>query len=169
MEEAFGHHAANLVRQLDAACRAADDLAEQVAIALAHHVDAPVILSFPGLGPLTGSRILAEIGDDRHRFADARHRKAYAGAAPITRASGKSHVVRHRKVKNQRLAATGYHWAFAALASPGARAHYDRRRTGRDHHSAALRNLFNRLLGQLHHCLQTGQPYQEATAFPPAT
>jgi hypothetical protein len=38
----------------------------------------------------------------------------------------------HRRIKNQRLAATGYVWAFAALtASPGVRAHYDRRRNHR--------------------------------------
>ena len=40
--------------------------------------------------PLTGARVLAEIGDDRSRFTDARALKAYAGAAPVTRASGKS-------------------------------------------------------------------------------
>ena len=64
--------------------------------------------------------MLAEIGDDRSRFRDARALKAYAGSAPVTRASGKSRAVMHRRVKNQRLAATGYLWAFAALtASPG--------------------------------------------------
>ena len=48
----------------------------------------------------------------------------------MTRASGKSLTVTHRKVKNQGLAGIGYVWAFAALtASPGAHAHYDRRRT----------------------------------------
>jgi transposase len=52
-------------------------------------------------------RVLAEIGDDRSRFADARSLKAYAGSAPVTRASGKSLVVMHRRVKNQRLAAVG--------------------------------------------------------------
>ena len=31
-----------------------------------------------------GARVLAEIGDDRSRFADARALKAYAGAAPVT-------------------------------------------------------------------------------------
>jgi transposase len=77
--------------------------------------------------------VLAEIGDDRSRFADARSLKAYAGAAPVTRASGKSVSVQARRVKNQRLAAVGYLWAFAALtASPGARAHYDRRRADGD-------------------------------------
>jgi hypothetical protein len=98
---------------------------------------------------------------------DARGLKAYAGAAPVTRASGKSRSVTQRKVKNNRLAAAGYTWAFAALtASPGARAHYDRRRKAGDRHTAAQRNLYGRLLGCLHHCLQTGQRYNEATAFP---
>jgi len=111
--------------------------------------------------------VLAEIGDDRSRFADPRALKAYAGSAPVTRASGKSLTVTHRKVKNQRLAAVGYLWAFSALtASPGARAHYNRRRATGERHTAAQRNLFNRLIGILHHCLQTGQPYRETTAFP---
>jgi hypothetical protein len=106
-------------------------------------------------------------GDDRTRFADAKALKAYAGAAPVTRASGKSHHVMHRKIKNQRLAAVGYVWAFSVLtASPGARAHYDRRKEGNERHVAAQRNLFNRLLGMLYHCLQTGVPYNEAIAFP---
>ena len=104
--------------------------------------------------PVTGARILAEIGDDRSRFTDARNLRAYAGSAPVTRASGKSIVVMQRRVKNQRLAAVGYVWAFAALtASPHARAHYDRRRAAGDWHPAALRNLFNRFLAQIHHCL----------------
>ena len=47
-----------------------------------------IITSFPGLADSTGARVLAEIGDDRARFADARALKAYAGSAPITRASG---------------------------------------------------------------------------------
>jgi transposase len=98
--------------------------------------------------------VLAEIGDDRSRFADAKGLKAYAGSAPITRASGKSVAVLARRVKNQRLAATGYMWAFAAMAhSNGARAHYDRRREAGDRHTAAQRNLFNHMLGCLHHCL----------------
>ena len=118
------------------------------------HPDAGIITSFPGLGALTGARVLAEIGDDRSRFQDAKGLKAYAGAAPITRASGKTRSVTHRKVKNNRLAAVGYTWAFSALtASPGARARYDRRKDAGDRHAAAQRNLFGRLLGCLHHCL----------------
>lgn len=61
-------------------------------------------------------------------------------------------------------------WAFAALsASPAARAFYDQRRAHGDRHAAALRRLFNRNLGQLHHCLQTRASYDETRAYPAFT
>jgi transposase len=170
VEEAMGRQALALLRQLDAACAAADDLEQAVIESFNQHPDAGIITSFPGLGPLNGARVLAETGDDRSRFQDAKGLKAYAGAAPITRASGKTRAVLHRRVKNQRLAAAGYSWAFSAIsASPGARAHYDRRKADGDRHAAAQRNLFGRLLGCLHHCLATGQHYDENTAFPSPT
>jgi transposase len=167
VEQAMGRQTLALLRQLDAACANASDLEQAATESFNQHPDAGIITSFPGLGALTGARVLAEIGDDRSRFNDAKGLKAYAGSAPITRASGKTRSVTHRRVKNNRLATAGYIWAFAALtASPGARAHYDRRRDAGDRHTAAQRNLFNRLLGCLHHCLATGQHYDEATAFP---
>jgi len=170
VEQAMGQQALALLRQLDAACAGADDLEQAAVASFNQHPDAGIITSFPGLGPLTGARVLAEIGDDRSRFQDAKGLKAYAGAAPITRASGKTKSVTRRKVKNNRLSAAGYTWAFSALtASPGARAHYDRRRDAGDKHAGGLRNLFSRLLGCLHHCLTTGQHYDEATAFPAPT
>jgi transposase len=171
VEQAMGRQTLALLGQLDAACAAAADLEHAVTQSFNQHPDAGIITSFPGLGILTGARVLAETGDDRSRFQDAKGLKAYAGAAPITRASGKTRSVTHRRIKNNRLNAAGYIWAFAALtASPGARAHYDRRKDAGDRHAAAQRNLFARLLGCLHHCLLTGQHYDEATAFPaPAT
>jgi transposase len=154
IEAAMGRQTQALVLQLDAACRAADDLADAAAEAVAQHPDAEILTSFPGIGPLTGARVLGEIGDDRTRFRDARGLKPYAGSAPITVASGKSLVVGQRKVKNQRLAAAGYVWIFGALPSPQVKEHYDRRRAAGDKHAAAMRNVFNRFLGCLYHCLQ---------------
>jgi hypothetical protein len=55
---------------------------------------------------------------------------------------------------------------MAITNSAAARAHYDHRRAVGDHHAAALRHLFNRYLGQLHHCLNTGQTYNDDKAFP---
>lgn len=166
IEQAMGRQTRALVLQLDAACRAADDLAEAATAAFAEHPDAAILASFPGIGPVTGARVLGEIGDDRTRFRDARALKCYAGSAPITVASGKSRAVRNRKVKNQRLAAAGYVWIFGALPSPQVKELYDRRRAAGDRHTAAMRNVFNRLLGCLHHCLQTGQAFDPAKAFP---
>ena len=162
----MGRQALALLRQLSAATQSAHDLGEAAAQAFRTHPDAIIITSFRGISDIIGARVLGELGDDRSRFADARAVKAYAGAAPVTRASGKSRAVNHRRIKNQRLASTGYIWAFSTLtASPGARAHYDRRRAAGDRHAAAQRNLFNRLIGCLHHCLSTGVLYSEAAAF----
>src|SRR5919204_6431888 len=167
VEQAMGRQALALLVQLEAAAQAEEDLAEATRLLFRQHPDAAIFTSFPGLGELPGARLLAEIGDHRARFADARGLKAYAGAAPVTRASGKKLVVLHRTVKNSRLAAVGYLWTFAAIRlSDSARAHYDRRRLAGDRHAAAQRNLFNRFLGCLYHCLQTGQTYSEEVAFP---
>ncbi|GAA1253540.1 hypothetical protein GCM10009665_50220 [Kitasatospora nipponensis] len=136
--------------------------------AFPQHPDAEVILSFPGLGVQLGARVLAEIGDDRTRFADARGLKAYAGASPVTRASGKKSSITRRWVKNDWLNHAGYLWAFAALTnSPGAMAHYRHRRDDAgDRHAAGQRNLFNRMLGQLYHYLKSRRLFDEQTAFP---
>jgi transposase len=107
VENAMGIQLSALLRQFEAACGAADALAEAARAHFEQHPDAKIITSFPGLGNLTGARVLAEIGDDRARFADARGLKAFAGSAPITRASGKKTVVTHRHIKNRRLAPVG--------------------------------------------------------------
>jgi transposase len=166
VEDAMGRQLAALIVQLDAACRAVDDLAEAVEESFREHPDAEILLSFPGLGVQLGARVLAELGDDRDRFADARALKAYAGSAPITRASGKKKFVGRRFIKNDRLITAGFLWAFSALrSSPGADAHYRRRRETGDWHAQAQRHLFNRLLGQLYHCLQVRQVFDEQHAF----
>ncbi|HVQ19189.1 MAG TPA: IS110 family transposase [Actinomycetes bacterium] len=133
------------------------------------HPDAEVYLSQPGLGAILGARVLAEFGDDPHRYADAKSRKNYAGTSPITRQSGKQKFVLARYVHNDRLLDALGRQAFSALsASPAARAYYDQlRQRGKDH-NAALRQLANRLVGILHGCLKTGTLYDEDTAWPPS-
>jgi hypothetical protein len=65
-------------------------------------------------------------------------------------------VVSARRICNRRLGDACQWWAYATLTrSPGARAHYDRRKAAGDTHNAALRNLANKLLSKLWHCLQT--------------
>jgi transposase len=143
-----------------------DDLGHAAAEVFQLHPDYGIITSFPGPADSTGARVLAEIGDDRARFADARALKAYAGSAPITRASGRSISVTHRHIKNNRLANVGWLWAFSAASRhEPARPHYRQRREHGDRHAAATRNLFNKLLGQLYYCLQRHQTFEEGKAF----
>jgi len=131
------------------------------------HPDAEIYLSLPGLGDVLGARALGEFGDDRTRYADARARKAYAGTAPITRASGTKRVVPARFARNTHLSDACHLWAFSALSrSAGARHYYDSLRArGKTHHQA-LRQLANRLVGILDACLQRRQLYREDLAWP---
>ena len=115
---------------------------------------------------MLSARVLAEFGDDPHRYDSAKARKNYAGTSPITRASGKKKVVTARHVRNDRLIAALIAQAFSALrVSPGARAYYEKQRARGIEFNAALRQLANRLVGILHGCLKTGTPYDEATAW----
>jgi transposase len=159
-----------LAWSLNSVAGSVEQLAAALGEAFRQHPDYEIITSFPGLADITGAILLAETGDDRNRFRDDRALQAFAGSAPVTRASGKSRTVTRRRTKNNRLAAVGYSWAFTAAARPSpAREHYLRRRDRGDGHPAALRHLFNKMLGQLHHCLATGQAYDPVKAFPHAT
>ena len=103
IEQAMGQAALAHLRALDAAVANVVELEHALGEAFAQHPDAAIITSFPGLGTVLGARILGEIGDDRSRFADAKALKAFAGTAPVTRASGKKTSVTRRVVRNRRL------------------------------------------------------------------
>ncbi len=152
-------------------------LNEQIAVLQARvedtfkqHPDAEVVRSQPGMGCVLGARILAEFGDDPHRYRSAKARKNYAGTSPITRASGKKTVVATRFVHNDRLVDALLQQAFTTIrTSPGARSYYDRQRARGVDHYAALRHVANRLVGILHGCLKGRSRYCEATAWPKQT
>jgi hypothetical protein len=143
-------------------------MGDQVETHFSRHPDAEVYLSQPGLGAVLGARVLAEFGDDKIRYVDAKARRNYAGTSPITRQSGKKKVVSARYIRNDRLIDALGLQAFSALSSSrGARAYYDQLRARGAGHRAALRQLGNRLVGILHGCLKTGTHYDENTAWPP--
>lgn len=168
VEQALALTVQSLVGILHQMHAAIDRLQVALDAAFTAHPAAKILEKVPGLGPVTGARVLAEIGDDPARFASAAGLRAYAGTAPVTRASGRSYYVKARRVRNKRLADACHWWAFATLTrSPGARAHYDRRRAAGDHHNAALRHLANKLLGRLWWCLQHNVDWDETIAWLP--
>ena len=166
VQQAFAVIAAGEVRLIAALNIEVDALGEVVAQHFGRHPDAEIYASQPGLGVILGARVLAEFGDDPHRYADARARKNYAGTSPITRASGTKKIVIARYAKNDRLADALQQWAFGSMrGSSGARAYYDAMRARKIGHQAALRQLANRHVGILHGCLKTRTLYNETTAW----
>ncbi|MFE4512606.1 transposase [Kitasatospora sp. NPDC056783] len=168
LEEAMGEDVRVSVSLLNAATDHAEHLAGLAVQAFDRHPQADIYRSFPGVGRLTGPRLLAELGDAPDRFATARGLRGYAGASPLTWTSSSSRLVFHRRRgANSHLKSAGHHWAFSAIGrSPGARDHYDRRRAAGDRHTAALRHTFGRLLTCLHHCLAKNEHYREDAAWP---
>jgi transposase len=169
VETAYHQVVSALVAMLRCLNRQITGLEQQLAARFAAHPDAAILRSLPGLGVVLGARVLAEFGDDPDRYQTAKGRKAFAGTAPVTRASGLRRVVVARAACNQRLVDACYLWAFAALtASPGARRCYDAHRARGATHHQALRALGNRLVGILHGCLARRAVYQEQLAWPAA-
>ena len=167
VSEAYGEVVRSLVAIIVGLNEQIERLEHELATRFDAHPDAEILRSLPGLGSVLGARVLAEFGDDRTRFADAKGRRCYAGTAPITRASGTRLVVLARIARNKRLADACYLWAFCALTtSAGARAHYDRRRAKGDTHHMALRSLANKLVGILHGCLSHRSLFCESIAWP---
>jgi len=166
VEQAMGDAATAITGTITAMNAGIAALQQRIDANFEQHPDAAIYHSMPALGSILSARVLGEFGDDRTRWPDPASRRAYAGSAPITRASGKKRVVLARFIRNRRLYDAVRWWAFAALStSPGARACYDQRRAAGDSHEAALRRLASKLIGQLHHCLEHRVLYDEATAW----
>jgi transposase len=166
VQAAYATIAGTQIQLLSALAGQIPALEEVLTQGFGQHPDAEIYTSQPGLGVVLGARVLAEFGDDPHRYHDAKARKNYAGTSPITRASGRKTIVLARYARNRRLGDAIHQWAFCALtSSPGARAYYDTLRARGIGHHAALRQLGNRLVGILHGCLKTRTHYDETTAW----
>ncbi len=164
--DAYGAIVASLTAVIAAHNTQITELEEVLETHFGQHPDADILRSLPGLGVVTGARVLGEFGDDPTRYDSAKARRNYAGTSPLTIASGARSIVRARHIRNRRLADALHWWAFNAITrSPGARALYDRRRAAGDTHSGALRVVANRLVAILHGCLRTNTPYDEHTAW----
>ncbi len=86
--------------------------------------------------------ICAELGDALGRWRSWQHLQGCSGVVPVTRASGKAHMVAFRLACNLHLRRAFQQFAFCSLqSSEWARAYYDRQRARGHRHQAALRAL----------------------------
>jgi transposase len=139
------------------------DYDDALELALARHPDASIFRSFPGVGLITASTLLAEIGEDRGYYPQVAMLLAEAGLAPVTRASGRSHHVGFRYAANSRLREACTWWAYNSLkSSPWAREAYDQARARKLPHHRALRGLGARWMRVLWRAWTDGVPYDQA-------
>ncbi len=159
-EKATGRVIAELAAELDRVFQRRGALEKEIEEAFLAHPFGEILASMPGIGPRTGARILAEIGDGSG-FASGAKLAAYAGLAPVTRQSGTSISGESRSRRgNHRLKNAMFLAAFASLRDPASRAFYDRKRAEGKRHNAALICLARRRCDVILAMLRSRQPYQ---------
>jgi transposase len=158
-EDAVGRVVAELANELDRIHERRHGLAGEIEEVFLAHPFGHLLVSLPGIGPRTGARILAEIGDGS-RFTNGSRLASYAGLAPVTRQSGRSLNSETKSRRgNHRLKNAMFLAAFASLRCPESKAFYDRKRLEGKRHNAALICLARRRCNVILAMLRTGQHY----------
>jgi transposase len=139
----------------------ARELEAEVVERLEVHTDAPIFTSLPRAGRgVRAASLLAEIGDVRERFPDAESLIALAGAAPVTRASGKHRSVSFRWACDKKLRQAVVDFADGSRhASPWAADIYERAIDRGCAHPHAIRILARAWLRVIWRCWQDGVAY----------
>lgn len=131
-----------------------------IAAHMAQHPDGEILQSFPRTGTINAAQILAELGEDRRRFASAGQLAAEAGVAPVTHESGKHRGVSFRFACNKRLRGALTTWADNSRhAHPWAADVYRRARDRGHDHPHAVRVLAKAWVRVLWRCWQEHIPY----------
>ncbi len=159
-EQAVGRVIAELAVELDRIHTRRDALAAEIEEVFLAHPFGQVLVTLPGIGPRTGARILAEVGDGT-RFASGSKLASYAGLAPVTRQSGTSIRGESQSRRgNHRLKNAMFLAAFASLRSPDSKAFYDRKRAEGKKHNAAVICLARRRCDVILAMLRNLEPYR---------
>lgn len=165
-EATIGRVVAELAGELDRVHARRAALAGEIEEVFLAHPFGKLLQTLPGIGPRTGARILAEIGDGS-RFATGDKLAAYAGLGPATRQSGKSLNAETKSRRgNHRLKNAMFLAAFASLRSPDSKAFYDRKRAEGKRHNAII-CLARRRCDVILAMLRTSQPYRLPAAPQP--
>ena len=124
--------------------------------------DVTILRSWPGIGRIVLATLLAEATEALRR-RDYHALRALAGAAPVTRRSGRQRFVIRRMACNRRLQTALYHWSRVAIQhDAAARRRYDALRQRGHGHARALRSVGDRLLYALCTTLKRQTPYDAA-------
>jgi transposase len=108
--------------------------------------DAAILNSLPGIGRVTLAILLGDAFDPLIR-RDYAALRSLSGVAPVTRRSGKSHIVSMRYAAHPRLRNAIFYWMRATIQNdPGIRNRYEALRKRGHSYGRALRGVADRLL-----------------------
>ncbi len=159
----YEQHMLALVAVLEVLTEQVQHLERQMDKVFKTHPEAAWWRTFPGVGPLTGPRLLARIGDNRAQFPSYEVLQTTAGTAPITRRSGKQILVEFRWACSHPLRDVAMDLARNSLRKSGwARSYFfDQLKKG---HSKirAFRALANRWLRIIWTLWQRRERYDES-------
>lgn len=124
------------------------------------HRDVEILQSLPGVGRIVTATMLTEATGPL-AARDYGTLRAYSGAAPVTKRSGKrAFFVQMRYACKPRVRTALYHWSRVSLQhDAAARAYYDTLRARGHSHARTLRSVADRWLRILVAMLKTGQLY----------
>lgn len=109
--------------------------------------DGAILRSLPGIGRITLAILLSEASGPLSR-RDYPALRTLSGVAPVTKRSGKSHLVVMRYAAHQRLRNAVFPWARSAVQTdPKSRIRYAALRQRGHSYGRALRGVADRLLG----------------------
>src|SRR6202166_2055928 len=142
--------------------RGVAELDRKIEEAAAAHPDFFIFESLPGAGAVLAPRLLAALGSQRERYANAAEVQAYSGIAPVTEQSGKKKWVHFRWACPKFLRQSFHEWAGHSIAhSQWARSYYQQQRERGKGHHAAVRGLAFKWIRIMFRCWQDGAAYDE--------
>jgi transposase len=133
-----------LVRQLEPVMEEIASYDREIERLFLTHADSCLIRSLPRAGKRLAPRLLAELGDDRHRYQNAASLQALAGTSPVPYESGK-YAKPHRRyacIKPLRNALQQFAWQSTQIEA-WALEYYRHKRAQGKSHSVAVRALAN--------------------------
>ena len=152
----------SLLTQLKTLMEQIDEYQEEINKLFQQHPDKEIFKSLPGSGEKNAPRLLAEMGDNKERYTQAKDIQCEAGTAPITNKSGKTEIVMMRFACRKLFRNIMYQFSFSSLqSSTWARNFYDSQRTKGKTHSQALRALGNKWLKIIFHLWKNQVTYNE--------
>ena len=154
------HHSVRILQEIRGGIAEFD---QEIALAYRDHPDRFLMESFPGAGPALEPRLIAAVGTIRERFESAQALASFAGAAPVTQASGKSVWIHWRWACPKFIRQTFHEWAACSIrCCDWAREHYDQQRAKGKGHHAAVRSVAFKWIRIFYRCWRDRVSYSEA-------